>query len=105
VASLFITQTAGPLNINAQQAAITKQYPNYRALEQPAARAINGMQATAFGGVFTLKNSTTQIRIRFYMFSINNQVYTITFASLASKWAAYEAAVEASVATFTVKKT
>jgi hypothetical protein len=38
------------------------------------------------------------------MFAVNNQVYTITFTSLASKWGGYQALVEASVGTFTVKR-
>lgn len=101
--SLIIAQKAGPVNMAAAQQAVMKEYPNYRVVEQPAQRVINGVQATIFGGTFTPQKSTLQLRVRFYLFSVNNQVYTVTFISLASKWAVYDATVEASVATFAIK--
>jgi hypothetical protein len=103
LAALTISQAAGgQINGAAQQAQLAKQYPTYRAIEPPAARVINGMQAVVFGG--TLSANNVQLRTRQYMFGVNNQTYIITFTSLASRWAAYQAIVEASVGTFSVKK-
>jgi hypothetical protein len=93
----------GLINPVALQQSLAKENATYRPVEQPALRVINGMQVAVFGGTFT--NNNTQLRTRFYYFAISNQLYiSITFTCLASKWEAYQPIVEASVATFGVKK-
>ena len=102
LATLSISQgPAGQINGAALQQQLARQYPSYRPIEPPATRVINGMQALVFGGTFTANN--VPLRTRQYFFGVNNQVFVITFTSLASRWAAYQPIVEGSVATFTVK--
>jgi hypothetical protein len=102
-ASLSISQDAGnAINADAQQKNLAKQMPGYAAVEQPTPVAVGGMQGVYFGGTF--KSGNVVLRTRQYMFTVNNQVYTITFTSLNSVWANYKPALEAAVATFTVKK-
>jgi hypothetical protein len=102
-ASLSINQDAGnKIDGAAQQALLARQIPGYRAVEPPTPAAINGMQGVFFGGTF--KSGNVDLFSRQYMFTVNNQVFTITFTSLNSLWTNYRPVVEASVGTFTVKK-
>jgi hypothetical protein len=105
-ASLSINQDAGnKIDVDAakgQQALLARQIPGYRAVEQPTPAAINGMQGVFFGGTF--KSGNVELFSRQYMFTVNNQIFTITFTSLNSRWANYKPGVEASVGTFSVKK-
>src|SRR5205085_3585990 len=102
-ASLSISQDVGnAINADAQQKNLAKQMPGYSVVEQPTPIAVNGMQGVYFGGTF--KSGTIVLRTRQYMFTMNNQVYTLTFTSLNSVWANYKPALEAAVGTFTVKK-
>jgi hypothetical protein len=102
-ASLSINQDPGnKIDGATQQALLARQIPGYRAVEQPAPTVINGMQGVFFGGTF--KSGNVELYSRQYMFTVNNQVFTITFTSLNSLWANYKPVVEASVGTFAVKK-
>jgi hypothetical protein len=102
-ASLLINvDVGGKVDGAAQQAALAKQMPGYRVIEPAAPVVIGGLAGVMFGGGF--KSGIVELRSRQYMFAVNNQVFTITFTSLNSKWAAYQGVVEASVGTFAVKK-
>jgi hypothetical protein len=105
-ASLSINQDAGkPIDVDAakaQQTLLEKNVPGYHVVEKPTPTVINGMQGVFFGG--TSKIGNVELFSRQYMFSVNNQVYTLTFTCLNSLWATYKPVVEASVGTFTVKK-
>ncbi|HVT83207.1 MAG TPA: hypothetical protein VHM90_21390, partial [Phycisphaerae bacterium] len=75
----------------------------YKVVENPTpVAAAGGVQGVAFGGTF--KRGTADLRSRQYMFLVNNQIYTITFTCLTSQWAKYEPALNATVATLTIKK-
>jgi len=101
-ASLSISQDAGnKIDGAAQQALQVKQIPGYQILEKPAPITINGLVGETFGGSF--KSGKVELRTRQYMFTLNSQIYTITFTSLNSTWATYLPFVDASVATFAVK--
>ena len=86
----------------AQQAEIKKGLPGYVVMEEPTPLMVGGLSGVKFGGSF--KRGTVELRSEQYMFAANNQVFTITFTCLNSKWAAYQGVVEGSVGTFGVKK-
>ena len=102
-ATIIISQDAatGPVDVAAQQRRLAQEYPDYQSVEAPSSENINGNACTRFGGKFT--SNGVQLRTRQYMFSVNNQVYTVTVTCLSSRWSAYQPIVEASVATFAVK--
>jgi hypothetical protein len=102
-ATLSIEQTAGnKVDGAAMQAAQAKKEQEYRVIEPPTTVTIGGLKGVMFGGNF--KRDNVELRSRQYMFAVENQVFTITFTSLSSKWATYQGVVEASAGTFTVKK-
>jgi hypothetical protein len=102
-ASFTITQEAGSkVDGAAQQNRLSREFPGYRAVETPTGMTVNGVAGVTFGGTFT--NGKLQLRSRQYMFAQNTQIYVITFTCLNSRWGAYSAAVEASVATLSFKK-
>jgi hypothetical protein len=102
-AALSVTQTVGnKVDGAVQEAALAKALTGYNPIERPAQVTIGGLTGVKFGGTF--KRDNVELRSRQYMFTANNQVFTITFTSLSSKWATYQGLVEASAATFTVKK-
>ncbi len=101
-AMLTITQDAGNnINPDVLKAQLAKE-PNYKSVEDPNPVVVNGMQGVRFAGVIT--RGTLQLYSRQYMFVVNKQIYVITFTSLSSLWQVYQQKVEASIATFTVKK-
>jgi hypothetical protein len=85
-----------------QQAADAKKETAYQSVEKPAAVVINGLSGVKYGGTF--KRGAAELRSRAYILARNDEVYLITFASLNSKWPAYQKLMEESVATFTLKK-
>jgi hypothetical protein len=102
-ATLTITQTVGnKVDGASQEDALAKALPGYVKVERPTPAAIGGLTGVKFGGTF--KRDNVELRSRQYMFAVNNQVFTITFTSLSSKWTTYQGLVEASAATFAVKK-
>jgi hypothetical protein len=102
-AALSVSQDVGnKVDGAAQQAALAKALQGYQVIEKPTPVTIGGLQGVMFGGSF--KRGGVELRSRQYMFAVNNQVFTITFTSLSSKWAGYEGLVATSVGTFAVKK-
>jgi hypothetical protein len=103
-ATLKIDQTAGTkLDGAAQQANVARTFGGYQAVDKPTPyTTASGLQGLTFSG--TYKVALTSLRIRHYMFLANGQIYTITFVCLNSRWAAYSGAVEASAATFNVRR-
>jgi hypothetical protein len=102
-ATLSVSRDAGnQVDGAAQQAAMAKALQGYEVMEPPTAVRIGGLQGVMFGGSF--KDRNVELRCRQYMFAANNQVYTITFTCLNSKWAGYQGVVEGSVGTFGLRK-
>ena len=102
-AILSVSQDVGnKVDGAAQQAALAKALQGYQVIETATPVAIGGLQGVMFGGSF--KRGTVDLRSRQYMVAVNNQVFTITFTCLSSKWGTYQGVVEGSVGTFTVKR-
>lgn len=102
-ATLSISQDAGnKVDGAAVQTALGKSVTGYRAVETPTPVTINGLTGVAFGG--TYKSLKGDVRTRQYMFTVNNEIYTIVFTSLNSTWGNYQAGIQTSIATFAVKK-
>ena len=102
-ARLSISQDAGnKVDGAVAQQALTKSVPGYLVVERPMTVTVNGMQGVRFGG--TCKSANGDMRTLQYMFTVNNQIYTIVFTSLATSWNNYQAGIQTSIATFTVKK-
>jgi hypothetical protein len=102
-ASFSVAAEAGAtIDGAAQQARVAKEFPDYKSVEPPAPITVNGLQGVTFGGTFT--SGKLNLRSRQYIFPLENQLCVITFTGLQSRWADYRPLVEASVATFTVRK-
>ncbi len=102
-ASFSVSESpGGKVDGAAQQARLAKEMKGYKVQEPPTAVTVSGLQGVYFGGTFT--NDPLTLRSRQYMFTQDNQLYVITFTCLESAWPAYLPSVEASVATFTLKK-
>ncbi len=102
-ASFSISQIPGmKIDGPAQQARLAREMKGYKVEEPPTPITVNALQGVYFGGTFT--NNLLKLRSRQYLFTQDNQVYVITFTCLDSRWAAYLPSLEASVATFSVKK-
>ncbi len=102
-ASLVVSQRPGAeINAGAQERLIAQQFAGYRQTDPPTACTLNGIKGIYFGGTFTHNN--TLLHTRLYMFSADNQLYVVTFTSLASQWPVYLPAVEGSINTIALKK-
>ena len=103
-AALLIKQDKGTrIDAAAEQANVAKAVGVYTVTENPVKyNTTSGVEGVKFSGTYRVNGRTT-VRTCHYMFLKNGQIYTITFTCLASKWTAYQQAVEASVATFNAK--
>ncbi len=101
-ANFSVAQDPGTkVDAAAQQKLLAATFPQYQIVEKPTPAVAGGAAGVFFGGTF--KQGKTELRTRQYVFLANNQIYTVTFTCLSSEWAKYQPALEASVATLSVK--
>jgi len=92
--------TITKLDGRAQQDAVAKKCENYRAVEEPIAVSIGGVDGVMFGGTFTI--GSVKLRSRQYLLLQEGQVYILTFTALESAWPSYARAIEACAASLTL---
>ncbi|MCL2640970.1 MAG: DUF1795 domain-containing protein [Phycisphaerales bacterium] len=88
------------LDGHAQQTAVAKKCENYRAVEEPTAITIGGVEGVMFGGTFT--TGSVKLRSRQYLLLQDGRVYILTFTALESAWPIHAKAIEACAASLTL---
>ncbi len=87
----------------ALQSTMAKQETGYKVVDKPTGVTIGGLKGVKFGGTFKRGGAAVQDR-EYYLVVSGTQFYKLTFTSLASKWAGYQALAEKSIATFGLTK-